>query len=464
MAIPAQVQLEARKELARRYLYDYCQLKYPKHYTDDRPFLKEMADQVQAFSEQNVKRFLIVNVPPRHYKSFTAGNFVEWRFGNDPTRRVMTGSYNEELSSTFATKVRDTIEEEPSEGVLVYRDIFPNTKVKYGQAAMKKWALEGSNQASYLATSPTGTATGFGANDIVIDDIIKNDTEAYNEAVLDKHWSWLTNTMLSRTEGEDWKVYVFMTRWALGDLAGRIIDAFGDLVEIITFKAVQEDGSMLEPSILSRVDYDLKTQEMNPDIVEANYNQKPIDVKGRLYGEFAEWQALPEGQHKKFNFTDTADTGADYLASVNYIVHDGLVYVTDIVFTDEAMETTEPLVARLLDEDGVDVAEFESNNGGRGFARNVETKLKERGNNRVVVKWKAQSANKEARILASSAWVERHVLMPLNWKSRYKDFYKNVMNYQRKGKNAHDDGPDVLAAIYERVAIPEKKQSRITVI
>lgn len=26
------------------------------------------------------------------------------------------------------------------------------------------------------------------------------------------------------------------------------------------------------------------------------------------------------------------------------------------------------------------------------------------------------------------------------------------MQYQRKGKNAHDDAPDVLAAIYERVA------------
>ena len=29
----------------------------------------------------------------------------------------------------------------------------------------------------------------------------------------------------------------------------------------------------------------LKTQQMNPDIIEANYNQKPIDVTGRLYSE-----------------------------------------------------------------------------------------------------------------------------------------------------------------------------------
>lgn len=449
------IRREARKELARRSFYDYCQLKYPKHYMDDRIYLKDVCERVQAFGAQNDRRFLVINMPPRHYKSFTAGNFVEWRFGDDPTRKVMTGSYNETLSTTFARKVRDTIDEQPSDGVLVYRDIFPNTRVKYGQAAMNKWALEGSSQDNYLATSPTGTATGFGANDIVIDDIIKNDQEAYSELVLDKHWSWLTNTMLSRTEGDDWKVYVFMTRWAQGDLAGRIIDAFGDEVEVITYKAVQDDGSMLSETILNRRDFDLKTKEMNPDIVEANYNQKPIDIKGRLFSEFGIWESLPAGQHKKWNYTDTADKGTDFLCSVDYIEHEKDVYITDVVMTDEGMEITEPAVASMLIADEVNEAIVESNNGGRGFARNIERLLKERGTNRCVIKDKPQTANKEARILSSSAWVNRHIFMPHNWKNKYPEFYRQLMQYQKKGKNSHDDAPDVLAAIYERVANPK---------
>ncbi len=458
----AAIALEARKELARRFFYDYCQLKYLKHYTDDRVFLADMCRRVQAFAEQNDKRFLVINVPPRHYKSFTAGNLVEWRLGQDPSRKVMTGSYNETLSTTFARKVRDTIDEEPADGVLVYRDIFPNTRVKYGQAAMNKWALEGSGQDNYLATSPTGTATGFGANDIVIDDIIKNDKEAYNDAVLEGHWSWLNNTMLSRTEGDDWKVYVFMTRWALGDLAGRIIEAFGELVEVITYTAVQPDGSMLCPSILSRADYDLKTQEMNPEIVAANYNQEPIDVTGRLYGEFIEYERLPEGRFRKRNYTDTADKGSDYLCSVNYIEDGTDVYVTDVYMSDAGMEITEPAVAELLQADGVEEAEFESNNGGRGFARNVQRELAERGVRHCVVIDTPQTQNKEARILASSAWVNKHVLMPPNWKKKFPEFYQQLSKYQKKGKNAHDDAPDVLAAIYERVANPTVP--KITVI
>ena len=392
---------------------------------------------------------------PTH-NSFSAGNFVEWRFGADPTRKVMTGSYNETLSATFARKVRDTIDERPSTGILTYGDIFPRTRVKYGQASAAKWALEGSGQDNYLATSPTGTATGFGANDIVIDDIIKNAEEAYNEAVLEKHFSWFTNTMLSRTEGDDWKVYLFMTRWAQGDLAGRIIEAFPDEVEVITYTAVQSDGSMLCDAVLNRHDYDLKTKEMNQDIVEANYNQQPIDVKGRLYSDFIEYDTLPEGKHKKWNYTDTADQGDDFLCSVDYIEHDGDVYVTDVVMTDEGMEDTEPAVAEMLDVDEVDEAIVESNNGGRGFARNVGRILKEeRYNQRCIITWTPQTQNKQSRILASSAWVNRHIAMPHNWQHKWPVFYKQLMNYQKKGKNKHDDAPDVLAAIYERVVVTQ---------
>jgi hypothetical protein len=60
------------------------------------------------------------------------------------------------------------------------------------------WSLEGSSRPNYLATSPTGTATGFGCDFLIIDDIIKNSEEAYNEMTLDKHWQWFTNTMLTR--------------------------------------------------------------------------------------------------------------------------------------------------------------------------------------------------------------------------------------------------------------------------
>lgn len=444
-------------QLARREFWDYCQARYPAYYKDDRAYLRELCDRLQYFYEHSPKRFLVITLPPRHYKSLTASNFTEWAFGKDTTTKVMTGSYNETLSTTFARKVRDTIAERPLQGgPLVYRSIFPKTKIKYGQASVSLWALEGSSQDNYLATSPGGTATGFGANVLLIDDIIKNDKEAYNDMVLEGHWQWFTNTMMQRLEGDNYKVIIIMTRWAKGDLAGRIIDAYGDDVEHIAFKAVQDDGSMLCDEVLSRASYLVKTQEMNEDIVAANYNQEPIDVKGKLYPddlltyETIPAEALEKGRRR--NYTDTADKGTDWLCSIDYIEWNNEAYVTDMVFSDEPMEVTEPAVADMLVADDIEEAEIESNSGGRGFARNVRREMVERHNsNKTVIIEKPQTANKEARILSSSAWVKYHVLMPTNYKSRFKEFAKQVHGYQKKGKNAHDDGPDVLAGMYEKV-------------
>ena len=138
-----------------------------------------------------------------------------------------------------------------------------------------------------------------------------------------------------------------------------------------------------------------------------------------------------------YAYTDTADTGTDFLVSIVYGVYNHEVYILDLICTDEPMEVTEPATAKLFTRNGVHKAIIESNNGGRGFARNVTRLLQDDGNYKTQVKDEPQTHNKESRILASSAWVQNHVYMPLNWKTKYPEFYRQVMNYQRKGKNAH---------------------------
>lgn len=151
---------QARLELARRDFFEYCKLTASDFYKDDRTFLIDVCNQLQNFYNSNEK-ICVINMPPRHGKSRTAGKFVEWILGINPNEKIMTGSYNETLSGTFAKSVRDTIASEKTEGIIVYNDIFPNTKIKYGEASSSKWALEGSGQANYLATSPTRNSNRF---------------------------------------------------------------------------------------------------------------------------------------------------------------------------------------------------------------------------------------------------------------------------------------------------------------
>ncbi len=436
---------QARLELARRDFFDYCKLMAPDFYKEDREFLKNVCNQLQDFYKSDEK-ICVINMPPRHGKSRTAGKLVEWILGINPREKIMTGSYNETLSGTFAKSVRDTIASEKTEGIIVYNDIFPNTKIKYGEASSSKWALQGSGQANYLATSPTGTATGFGCTLMIIDDLIKNVQEAYNENVLQKQIDWFNNTMLSRTEN-GFKLIIIMTRWASMDLAGYILENY-DNVRHINYKAVQEDGLMLCKEVLSKEDYELKTKNMNKDIIYANYQQEPIDIKNRLYSKFKTYEKLPPA-HYIMNYTDTADEGSDFLCSIDYLMYNKEYYILDIVYTQEAMEITEPAVAKMLTKDYVGYANIESNNGGRGFARNVQRELKELNNIHTKIHWFHQSENKQARILSNSTAVMNNIYFPINWEDKFPEFARHIKHYIRDGKNEHDDAEDCLTGVYE---------------
>lgn len=459
MELQAQIRQRALAALARRDFFWYCHLRAPDFYKEDRKFLVKLCAEMQAFYEGD-DEVLVINMPPRHGKSRTGGLFVEWVLGRNKTEKIMTGSYNETLSTMFSKNVRNAIQEVKVDAEkLVFSDVSPNTRIKEGDGAMNLWSLQGGYN-NYLATSPTGTATGFGCSLMMIDDLIKNAEEAYNETVLEKHWDWFTNTMLSRLE-EGGKIIIIMTRWASGDLAGRALDHYkeqGAKIRHITMKALQDDGTMLCDEILSRRSYQAKVKAMGADIASANYQQEPIDIKGRLYSKFKTYDKLPcdERGNSLFteirNYTDTADTGTDYLCSINYGVYEGEAYVLDILYTKEPMEVTEPDTARMLHEGGVNVADIEGNNGGRGFGRAVDRILKSTyRSNKTRINMFHQSKNKAARILSNATWVMDHIYFPVNWRDKWPEYHDAMIKYQKEGKNKHDDAPDATTGVAEKV-------------
>lgn len=442
--------------MARREFFFYCNLKAPNFYKEDRQYLVDLCSEFQGFYESD-DEVMIINLPPRHGKSRTAGLFVEWVLGKDQSQKVMTGSYNETLSTTFSKNVRNDIQEiKGDKDKVVFSDIFPGVIIKQGDGAMNLWSLEDGYN-NYLATSPTGTATGFGATLMIIDDLIKNAEEANNETVKEKHWDWFANTMLSRLE-EGGKIIIIMTRWASDDLAGRALEYYageGIKVRHISMKALLDSDShrMLCSDVLSYRSYMRKVKAMGADIASANYQQEPIDLKGRLYSSFKTYTGeLPQFKEIR-NYTDTADTGEDYLCSINYgVTFANEAYVLDVLYTKEPMEKTEPATARMLLKDAVNVSDIESNNGGRGFARNVERILhQELGNNHTVIRWFSQTKNKQARIYSNSAWVMQHIYFPEDWRNRWPEYYDAMIKYQREGKNRHDDAPDATTGIAEKI-------------
>lgn len=454
------LKFKSRCELARRNLYDYCLTKNEKFYKD-KAYLKEICDAIQEF-ENDDNELLVINAPPRFGKSFTATNSAQWLLGRNPKYKMMTCSYNETLSMKFSRQVRNAIQEsfiDSSFNKIVFKDVFPSVKIKYGCSSTQMWALDGNNEENYLATSPNATTTGIGADFIIIDDIIKNKYEACNSTILSKHWEWFTDTLYSRLEGKR-KILVFMTRWATKDLAGRLIQMFKEQkrkYRLITKKAC-DNGVMLNDTILNYQQYQNLVQTIGEEIVRANYDQEPIDLKGILYENLITYDIDSMNEDEKPKFVkilancDTADTGLDYLCCVIYgQTKEKKNYILDVYYTQDSMEITEEEVAKRLTTFKVQHFYPESNNGGRGFSRSVERRCREMGNNFTVFRPYTQTLNKQARILSNATTVELNVFFPKNWSKLFPTFYQHVTEYQRTGKNEHDDAPDCLTSIVEKL-------------
>lgn len=444
---------------ARIDFWMFCKLLHPDFFKEDREYLKEIAHTLQAFYEGKIpKQILLINMPPRHGKTFIVMLFVCWMFGREFVTRdrylkIITGSYNESMSKLFSQNTRNEIMFlNDNVRQFGFHEIFPDISIQKGDSAKGFWSLQGSPEKNYLASSQGGTATGIGANYMIMDDLIKDSIEAYNERVLQETWEWYNNTMVSRLE-DPRKQIIVMTRWSSEDLAGRLLEKRGDQVYQITYKAVQEDGSMLCDEILSYDEYLDVTKEMGKEIAEANYQQEPIDGQDRLYQKFKTYKRghLPEFIRIAAYF-DTADEGDDYLAGYIYgETDDNEAYILDVIYTRDGMEKTEPEAARLLYIHEVNLAWVESNSGGRGWARAVETHLKnDWDSNHTVIRKFHQSKNKKARILSQATWCMEHIYFPENWIDKWPDMALALLKFKRIGENIHDDAADGLTGVSER--------------
>ena len=213
----------------------------------------------------------------------------------------------------------------------------------------------------------------------------------------------------------------------------------------------------------------MKNGGMSSTIFLANYHQKPIDIEGRLY-DLKPYSEIPKVKRdgKEISILelpnadirsvcDTADTGADYLCNIIFIVWEGEAYILDIYYTQAKQEITEIEVAQRLYDHNVRRWKPESNNGGRAFARNVERILWEKHKTRrVKVEWFHQTQNKEARIKANSSFINNHVFYPPNFKHKYKEYARDMEKFRSGGKNEHDDAPDATTMIAEDMETKNK--------
>lgn len=436
------------------------------------PFHRAYYRVLEAFAAGRVRR-LIVTMPPQHGKSVGATTLLPaYVLGLDPDCRVAIASYSGTLASKFNRRVQRILESQE------YAAFFPDTSIKRGTKppgyirTADEVEIIG-RRGGLLSVGREGSLTGNRVDCFVLDDLYKDALEANSPLVRANCWEWYTSVVRTRMHNASRELVVF-TRWHEEDLIGALavrepveeLRAWSQLDTLPADRWLHLNFEALKTAPPTEVDprqpgealwerqhgaalLEAK-RRLDPLQFEAMYQGRPSAREGLLYGlNFAEYDCLPHEIVRRANYTDTADTGDDYLCSLSYAVDaDGVIYITDAVYSREPMEATEPLVGEMLVRSDTRQAAIESNNGGRGFARAVQAHAPG-----VRVEWFHQSGNKEARILSNSATALHLVRFPRGWNLRWPELYAHLTTYRRKFRaNRWHDAADVVTGIVEREA------------
>jgi len=224
-------------ELARRYMADFTSWtnrQYQANWHHQR--LAEKLDEV----ERGACKRLMVFMPPQNGKSeLVTRRFPAFALGRNPDRKIISCSYNSDLSIDMSRDVQ-AVMEQPE-----YRMLFPGTRlsgdkdVEVRQAA--KFKIVG-RQGGYEAAGVNRGITGKSMNIGVIDDPIKSRAEAESETYRNAVWRWYVNDFSTRMMGDATSVVLVQTRWHTDDLAGRLLKvaaehAAADQWDVVCFPA-----------------------------------------------------------------------------------------------------------------------------------------------------------------------------------------------------------------------------------
>jgi predicted phage terminase large subunit-like protein len=253
---------------------------------------KEICTKLEKFSRDTTAGLsprLMIFMPPRHGKSMIASErFPIWHLGHNPEHSILLTSYGQKLSDRFSKRARDIAQSE------FFKETFPDFALDPNKQSVHEWQT--SKGGSYSAVGIGGSATGKGADILIIDDPVKNAMEAKSKTKQENDWEWYRTTAHTRLfPGRG--ILVIQTRWNEGDLAGRLIDAMkedGDQWDIICYPALAEhdEEHRKKDNALHKERYDnIKLHRIRKiigmDAWNSLYQQRPTAEEGNMFKK--EW-------------------------------------------------------------------------------------------------------------------------------------------------------------------------------
>lgn len=454
-SVREELKLQAKRELARRYLIHLTKYTFPQYETNWHH--EVYADKLDKFARGEIKK-LMVFMPPQHGKSELCSRRLPAKMiAENKDLNIAVVSYNSKLGIKFAREIKNICLDE------AYIDVYGSLGIGEHDGYIntaEEFEIPGAKGSIY-GTGVGGGLTSRRVDVLIIDDPYKDAAEAWSATVRENVQDWYETTARTRLHNDSQQLLT-MTRWHPDDLAGYLLSIEKDW-EVVIFPAIKEDD--FNPEDIRQIGDPLwgnkhslqKLEDIkknNPVVFGSLYQQNPKPAEGVLFDE-SELKYFSDYSFRKgdpeagvYGICDIADEGDDYIAFGIFYQYGNEHYLMDVVFNQEKAERTEPQVAALINEYKSTVNEFESNNGGKFYARNVKKLVTVPTS----INWKPTTQNKETRILLKSGVVKEHIRFRNDPKvsSEYKAFMKQLCSYQKSGKNKHDDAADMVTMAVEK--------------
>ena len=404
-------------------------------------------------------RRLIITVPPRHLKSIcTSVGFCAWALGLDPSLKIITSSYGGRLSVELGHQFR-TVVSSPW-----YRGLFRNMQID--RRANRISEIKTTNGGGRFACARGGSVTGFGADILIVDDLLKAD-EARSETERQNAVDFFQGSLLSRLDDKQTgRVIVIQQRLHEADLAGELMMAgtyrqlnlpsiaeepgefdigFGD-------RYYRKVGDILFPAREPMAVLDELRREMGPQKFGAQYQQNPVpDGDGLIRWEwFPTYEAAaPRSSYVKV--VQSWDTGmseapdSDPSVCLTFGYRDGAWELLDVFRRRLNFPDLSEAMRRLQREWQADRVIVEKAGSGHGLLQHMRTQ--EHGRSTFVSH--VPRVSKEERLRGQTPKLaEGLIRIPAEapWIS---DFRRELMGFPYA---RHDDQADALSQFLEHIS------------
>jgi predicted phage terminase large subunit-like protein len=218
------------------------------------------------------KQLLIVNMPPRHGKSeLISKYFPAYYLLHNPSKRVILTTYSDRFSEQFGRVAQD---------LYTYNMKYFNCGLYQRKQSANEWLTD--SYGGMVSVGAGGSLTGRGADMIIIDDPIKNVTEAMSDTHKENLIDWVYSTVFTRLEPGG-KVILIMTRWQMDDLTGEILSKYtSDKYIHLKFKAIDDNNKPLWKERYNLKDLLEIRKKITHYWFNAMYQQEPT-MKGSEY-------------------------------------------------------------------------------------------------------------------------------------------------------------------------------------